>query len=60
MKSFTLSLSTPSYDVFFVYNNLRQLLPTERKKESFICHYEYGQVFKEIHLSYTCVFKNKV
>ena len=37
MKSFTLSLSTPSYDVFFVYNNLRQLLlPAERKKVLYV------------------------
>ena len=34
MKIFTLSLSTPFYDMyFFVYNNLRQLLlRAERKK----------------------------
>ena len=32
MKTFTLSLSTPFYDMYsFVYTNLRQLLlPTER------------------------------
>ena len=38
MKIFTLTLSTPFYDMsFFVYNNLRQLLlPAERKKVIYV------------------------
>ena len=38
MKIFTLSVSTPFYDMsFFVYNNLRQLLlPAERKKVLYV------------------------
>ena len=38
MKIFTLSQSTPFYDMyFFVYNNLRQLLlPAKRKKVLYV------------------------